>query len=392
MSTRNAPPPAALTQNPPLIFTWRIWLRSFVPAPIAVDGREQRRAILGAAVGVLFTACISRWILGASSISPWLVAPLGASTVLVFAAPASPLAQPWAVVGGNTISAMVGVLCSLWINDAAMAGAAAVALAIMLMFALRCLHPPGGAMALLAVLVHANQSHFVYGPALLNSALLVAAGVAYNSATGRPYPHRQIPARTSTTAVGARFSSADLDTVLARYNQVLDVSRDDLETLLHSAELESYRRRTGSICCREVMSRDLITAEFGTSLQEAWQLMQQHHIKALPVIDRSRRIVGIVTLADFMRHAKIDQPFGMMNKLRDFVRPDGLTHSSKPEVVGQIMNRQVRVVSEDRNITELMPLFSEGGHHHIPVIDQDKRIAGIITQSDFVRTLYQSNI
>lgn len=392
MNTRNDSLPAALTQGAALTFTWRAWLRSFVPAPIAVNGRERRRAIFGAAAGVLFTACISRWALGASSISPWLVAPLGASTVLVFAAPASPLAQPWAVVGGNTVSALVGVLCALWIHDVATAGAVAVALAIMLMFALRCLHPPGGAMALLAVLAHANQGHFVYGPALLNSLLLVAVGVAYNSATGRPYPHRQIPARAAMPAPGTRFSSADLDAVLARYNQVLDVSRDDLEALLQSAELEAYRRRIGALSCREVMSRQLITAEFGTALQEAWQLMQRHHIKALPVIDRSRRLVGIVTLADFMRHAKIDQPLGMMSRLREFVRPDGLTHSSKPEVVGQIMNRQVRVVSEDRNITELMPLFSDDGHHHIPVIDQDQRIVGIITQSDFVRALYQSNI
>lgn len=392
MNPRNESMPAAL---PPVAqahaITWRAWLRSFLPAPIAVDGKERWRAVVGAAVGILFTALISRWALGSVVHGAWLVAPLGASAVLVFAAPASPLAQPWAVVGGNTISAIVGVLCSLWIADAAVAGAVAVAVAITLMFLLRCLHPPGGAMALLAVLVHANQGNFACGPAVFNSLLLVAAGVAYNTATGRRYPHMQIAARPAVEGAGARFKSADLDAVLARYNQVLDVSRDDLEALLQAAELEAYRRRIGEIRCQDVMSRNLITVEFGSSLQEAWHLMREHGIKALPVIDRSRRIVGIVTMADFMRHAKIDQPDGLMGKLRDFIRPDGLVHSTKPDVVGQIMTRQVRVASQSRNVAELMPLFTEGGHHHIPIIDDDKRLVGIITQSDFVRALFQAD-
>lgn len=370
---------------------WREWLRSFLPAPVAVDARERWRAILGGAIGVLLTALISHWLLNVLGLSPWLLAPLGASTVLVFAAPASPLAQPWAVVGGNTVSAIVGVLSSLWINDVTWAAAVAVSMAIAMMFVLRCLHPPGGAMALLAVLVHANHGPFTCTTAFLNSLLLVSIGVVYNTATGRRYPHRQVSPRPSTTEIGARFKSADLDAALARYNQVLDVSRDDLEALLQDAELEAYRRRTSEIRCKDVMSRDPIAVEFGSSLQEAWHLMRAHGIKALPVIDRSRRIVGIVTLADFMRHARIDQPDGMMTKLREFIRRDGLIHSTKPEVVGQIMSRQVRVASQDRGVAELMPLFSEGGHHHIPIIDDDKRLVGILTQSDFVRALFQAH-
>lgn len=371
---------------------WRTWLRSFAPATVVVDAKERWRAIAGAALGVLFAALTSRALSASFPVgAAWLVAPLGASAVLVFAAPASPLAQPWAVLGGNTASAMVGLLCALWIPDVALAGAIAVAAAIAVMFALRCLHPPGGAMALLAVLVHASHGHFAWEVAVLNSALLVLAGVVYNTATGRRYPHMQMTTRQSSVTPGVRFESRDLDAVLARYNQVLDVSRDDLEALFHDAELEGYRRRTGAIRCRDVMSKNLISVSFGSTLQDAWKLLRQHGIKALPVVDRSQRIVGIVTLADFMRYAKVDQPDSMLVKLRAFIKPDGLVQSSKPEVVGQIMTRQVRVVSHDRNITELLPLFAEDGHHHIPIIDDDQRLVGMMTQSDFVRALCQVN-
>jgi CBS domain-containing membrane protein len=61
-----------------------------------------------------------------------------------------------------------------------------------------------------------------------------------------------------------------------------------------------------------------------------------------------------------------------------------------PERVGQVMTRRVRVASEQLHVIELLPMFSEGGHHHLPVIDADKRLAGIITQSDLVRALHRA--
>ncbi len=83
---------------------------------------------------------------------PLLVAPMGASAVLLFAVPASPLAQPWSIIGGNTISALIGVIVAHFVHEPALATGIAVALAIAAMSFTRCLHPPGGAAALTAVL------------------------------------------------------------------------------------------------------------------------------------------------------------------------------------------------------------------------------------------------
>ncbi|RYH63846.1 MAG: hypothetical protein EON54_07270, partial [Alcaligenaceae bacterium] len=118
----------------------------FWPARTRVGWRERFRIILGAGLGILAAALLARWWAGFARVEGlWFAAPLGASAVLVFAVPASPLAQPWAVIGGNVLSALVGSACAALIPDPAWAGAAAVALAIALMFSLRCLHPPGGA-------------------------------------------------------------------------------------------------------------------------------------------------------------------------------------------------------------------------------------------------------
>jgi CBS domain-containing membrane protein len=136
-----------------------------------------------------------------------------------------------------------------------------------------------------------------------------------------------------------------------------------------------------------VMSAAPVAVSFGTPLQEAWSLLRLHRVKSLPVVDQARRIAGIVTLADFMREAGVDTQPRWGQRLREWLLPSRTSHSDKAETVGQIMTRHVRVVSADRPIGELLPLFAGTGHHHVPVIDDEKRLVGIITQSDVVRAL-----
>jgi CBS domain-containing membrane protein len=365
------------------------WLRALRPVRMQVDAVEKLRIVLGAGLGIAFAAWLSH-LAGGPAGAVWLVGPLGASAVLVFGVPASPLAQPWAVLVGNTASALVGILCVRWLDASLLTTASvAVALAIGAMFALRCLHPPGGAMALTMALGHIAEPAFAFFPVGLNSLLLVAAGIAYNNATRRRYPHAQTaaPATASPGGAASVVTGVDVDAALRRYNQVLDVPRDDLQTLLQDAEMNAYRRRLGELRCADVMSRDLATVQFGTSLEEAWALLRRRRIKALPVLDRAQRVVGIVTLADFMREAELDLHDGFDTKLRSLIRRSGLTHGAKPDVVGQIMTRQVRVASRDRPLAELVPLFASTGHHHVPVIDADGRLVGMLTQSDVVAAL-----
>ena len=109
------------------------------------------------------------------------------------------------------------------------------------------------------------------------------------------------------------------------------------------------------------------------------------------MVDRDQHLGGIVTRADFMRHAQDgaqrtgNEVRAMAERLRALLRPTPGTDSDKAEVVGQIMARQVRVASADRALIDLLPLFTEGGHHHIPIVSEDRKLVGILTQSDFLR-------
>jgi CBS domain-containing membrane protein len=177
---------------------------------------------------------------------------------------------------------------------------------------------------------------------------------------------------------------------VVRYNQVLDVSPDDLQALLAEAEVEGYRRRMGQLRCADIMSREPISVDYGTPLQEAWRLLRQRRIKALPVVDRVSRVIGVVTLADFMADPTLDRHDGWKHRLQTLLSPTRTMHTNKAEAVGQIMTTDVRVARADQPLGELVPLFASTGHHHIPVVDAERRLVGIITQSDLVSCLANS--
>ncbi|GJI92402.1 HPP family protein [Duganella hordei] len=380
----------------------RALLAPWLPSPSTASRREQLRAAGGALFGLLLTALIGLYLFPGGSI--FLVAPIGASSVLLFALPASPLAQPWSAIGGNVVSGLMGVICMRCFGDVLpvpLLCALAASTAIAAMFALRCLHPPGGAVALTAVIggpaIHAAGFAFPLVTVLADTTLLAVMAILYNNLTGRRYPHAQQGAhpnphatRDAVPTVRLGFKPEDLDAVLQQYNQVLDISRDDLESLFMQTEQRAYQRRFGIIACADIMSRDIVNAEFGTPLEEAWQLMRLHRVAALPVLNRARRVIGIVTQSDFLEHGGLDDYRGIRQQLQRFLRKTGVTHTEKAEVVGQIMTQHPTTARLDTPIVDLVPLMADSGFHHIPIVDEEQRFAGLITQSDLVAALYES--
>ncbi len=150
------------------------------------------RSTLGGVLAIAGILVVSELFVGARSAGV-LVASMGASAVLLFAVPDGPLSQPWAVFGGNLSSAVVGVTCARLIPDPTLASAVAVGVAIGTMQQLRCVHPPGGATALSAVVsgpsVHALGYQYVVTPVLLNVLVILTVALLFHG------PSRRYPAR-----------------------------------------------------------------------------------------------------------------------------------------------------------------------------------------------------
>src|SRR4029077_13129404 len=127
-------------------------MRVFRPILPGATGRDRIFACLAAVVGILLTGLIGALLHGHGEALPWIVAPMGASAVLLFAVPASPMAQPWPIIGGNGLSALTGFAVGEALRHRAIACRSGVGLAIGVMSVTRSLHPPGGAAALTGVL------------------------------------------------------------------------------------------------------------------------------------------------------------------------------------------------------------------------------------------------
>ena len=221
----------------------------FAPILAGANLRDRLSACAGGIIGIAVTSLIALLVLDDTAALPLIVAPMGASAVLVFAVPASPLAQPWPVIGGNTLAALVGVFFAQAVASPHLAAGLAVGFAILIMSLARCLHPPGGAAALTAVIggptVQSAGYTFALLPVALNAVCLVAVAFAFHRFSGQSYPHR--PGEISGKRISERDLAPphpeDIKATLADLGETFDIGPDDLELIVRRVDFHAENRR-----------------------------------------------------------------------------------------------------------------------------------------------------
>jgi len=215
---------------------------------------ERLVSAVGGFLGITLILLVSRAVLGDLQPALLIVGSMGASAVLLFAVPHGPLSQPWALIGGHAVSAVIGVACAAWIPQPIVAAGLAVGMAIGAMHVLRCIHPPGGATALTAVIggpsVQALGFNFLLFPVLLNVAIILVTAMGVNAFFAwRRYP-AALGRRPATDGETARkhlpegsLSHSDLEYALRQINLVLDITEDDLVHIYELAARHSERER-----------------------------------------------------------------------------------------------------------------------------------------------------
>lgn len=237
MPTLDMPPAKAAATIASIRFAPRLAWQAILPG---ATFRDRAISCTGAFAGIGLVAAVCSIIGVPLALGTLLVAPIGASAVLLFALPASPLSQPWPVIGGNFVAACVGLIVASTVANFWLAAGLSVGLAILAMSLLRCLHPPGGGTALLGVLggeaVASAGLTFALWPVTLNATLLVAAAWAFHRLSGHSYPHRPGAAVDASNLPVSRFRSEHIDSALLELGDTLDVSREDLDILFRVAE------------------------------------------------------------------------------------------------------------------------------------------------------------
>ncbi|WP_455211782.1 HPP family protein [Kaarinaea lacus] len=221
---------------------WLVRARRFMAIEVeSVSTAEKLVATLGGILGISLIAYISYQVTGASG-AALIVPSMGASAVLVFAVPHGRLSQPWPLIGGNLVSAIVGVSCYKMIPDPFLAAGLAVGLAIGVMHLLGCIHPPGGATALAAVIggpaINALGYNYVISPILLNVTIIFITAILFNSV----FPWRRYPAAAMMrftdkrpTGEAGEASLVDkhaIEQALADMDLIMDVTTEDLQRVI----------------------------------------------------------------------------------------------------------------------------------------------------------------
>lgn len=155
--------------------------RKIISLKRVMSEKEFIISVVGAFIGTLIASFFSSTILEAEDM-PLILASTGASAILIFSLPFSPVSQPWNLVGGHLVSASVGVSCYFLVSEELVASSLSIPFSMLFMHYLRCMHPPGGATAITAVIggsnVHALGYAFVIIPVFVNSIILLSIAMA----------------------------------------------------------------------------------------------------------------------------------------------------------------------------------------------------------------------
>jgi CBS domain-containing membrane protein len=176
-----------------------------------------------------------------------------------------------------------------------------------------------------------------------------------------------VPAKPPVNTHGTRdpppelrvgFRKEDVDAALEDLNEVFDIDRDDLDRLLQRVELKALARTGGTVASSAIMSRDVLRATPAMPAEEARAMLLEHGVRTLPVVDGDGRLAGIV----------------------------GLRELAWGGTVGEAMATPV-AARPDTPAMELVPRLTDGKAHAVVIVDDDRRILGLVTQTDLLATL-----
>ncbi|WP_341863888.1 HPP family protein [Gymnodinialimonas sp. 57CJ19] len=372
----------------------------FGPTISRVPSVEAARAGLGAFIGL---AIAGLFVLSPSvdlELGLYLVAPFGASSVLLFAVPNSPLAQPWSAIVGNTVAASIAVAVGMVISDPVLGIALSVGLAIAAMILCRALHPPAGAVAMTAAMspdaVRELGFMFALTPIAVGTVLLVLVAVVYGRLTGRHYPFRQFEDpnvhgtkdREPMERLG--LSEQELTNILDRYRQSFNLGVEDLARLIGAAEIQAATHRTDLMATADVMSTDVVTVQGTARLAEVADLFRQHRFTCLPVLGADGLFVGVIFQMHLIDQASKDAKRGdgtFVNAMRRLTRRT----AQAPLRAADIMASDGPRADAETPLAALLPLMAESSVDAVPVL-ADEQVIGIVTRTDLISALARSSL
>jgi CBS domain-containing protein len=188
-------------------------------------------------------------------------------------------------------------------------------------------------------------------------------------------------------AVPVDISDADVVEAMKEIGGYLDITPGDLREVLRVAHLQARRRIANSVRAGDIMTATVYTVHEDTSLKAVADLMAEHRISGVPVLDHEGKVSGIISERDFFSHMGAAGSNSVMGMIAGLMKgqecPASLLHA---QTAADIMSTPAITVRDTMTLFELMELFSSRKINRAPVVDADNRLLGIVSRGDIVRS------
>ncbi|RMD80647.1 MAG: CBS domain-containing protein [Chloroflexi bacterium] len=163
--------------------------------------------------------------------------------------------------------------------------------------------------------------------------------------------------------------------------------------VLSPVQVVKVGRRAGGalpahLTVADVMTHDVVSVTVDTPVGEVVSLLIERGLRAMPIIDADRKVVGIVTDADLLQRGVSQLPLHLQQLLPNDDRAAQLAAvASRPERVGEVMTPNPTTIPATASLAQAALVMTKNDHKRLPVVDNEGRLVGIISRSDLLQTV-----
>jgi CBS domain-containing membrane protein len=183
------------------------------------------------------------------------------------------------------------------------------------------------------------------------------------------------------------ISDNDILKAMKNINGYLDITPGDFKEIYRFAYRHAVERLRHSVRAKDVMTKDVVCVRKDASLEEVADLLNLHLISGVPVIDDDKRVVGVISEKDFLFQMGAKEKGTFMGIVAHCLKSKGcVAITMRKQKAEDIMTSPAITVDENTPIFEIANTFTEKNINRTPVVEQNNKLAGIVTRTDIVRS------
>ncbi|MHB9098971.1 MAG: CBS domain-containing protein [Syntrophales bacterium] len=182
------------------------------------------------------------------------------------------------------------------------------------------------------------------------------------------------------------ISDEDLKAARKEMNAYVDITDDDLKRIYAIALRYAEQRVARRVSVRDVMTVNVIKIRADADFSEVTNLLSEHRISGMPVVDENNRVIGIITEADVLSMAGMRKGHAFKDIIRHILG-EPLPGNRQNRSLRDVMSSPAITTGPDADIREVALILDERRIKRLPVVDGEGKLIGVISRADIVRTI-----